>query len=317
VKIQVITPAPLGVKNGNSITATRWAGILRELGHRVALDHAYRGKPCDLLIALHARRSFDSIERFHETYPDRPLIVVLTGTDLYRDIHRNRYAQRSLELATRLVALQRMAYKELPKRLHSKTRIIYQSAASYAAKAPIAKNGIFKVCVIGHLRKEKDPCRTAMAVRKLPASSRIHVLHIGRPLDEALKKRVLVEAARNRRYRWVGELPHSKTRRILARSHLMVITSLMEGSANVLSEALASSVPVIASKISGLIGTLGENYPGYFQVGRTEELTKILHKAESDSRFYKTLKQRCASLRNLVAPERELQDWKALLRELG
>jgi len=112
-------------------------------------------------------------------------------------------------------------------------------------------------------------------------------------------------------------LPHSKTRRILARSHLMVITSLMEGSANVLSEALASSVPVIASKISGLIGTLGENYPGYFQVGRTEELTKILHKAESDSRFYKTLKQRCASLRNLVAPERELQDWKALLRELA
>ncbi len=317
MKIQVITPAPLGAKNGNSITATRWAGILRELGHRVALDHTYRGKPCDLLIALHARRSFDSIERFHETYPDRPLIVVLTGTDLYRDIHRNRRAQRSLELATRLVALQRMAYKELPKRLHSKTRIIYQSAASYAAKAPIAKNGIFKVCVIGHLRKEKDPCRTAMAVRKLPASSRIHVLHIGRPLDEALKKRVLVEAARNRRYRWVGELPHSKTRRILARSHLMVITSLMEGSANVLSEALASSVPVIASKISGLIGTLGENYPGYFQVGRTEELTKILHKAESDSRFYKTLKQRCASLRNLVAPERELLDWKALLRELG
>src|SRR5207253_3022742 len=104
VKIQVITPAPLGVKNSNSITATRWAGILRELGHRVALDHTSRGKPCDLLIALHARRSFDSIDRFHETYPDRPLIVVLTGTDLYRDIRRNRRAQRSLELATRLVA---------------------------------------------------------------------------------------------------------------------------------------------------------------------------------------------------------------------
>jgi putative glycosyltransferase (TIGR04348 family) len=317
VEIQLITPAPLGVKNGNSITATRWAGILRKLGHRVALDHTYRGKPCDLLIALHARRSFDSVERFHETYPDRPLIVVLTGTDLYRDIHRNRHARRSLELATRLVALQRMAFTELPKRFHAKTRIIYQSAAFYTAKVPSAKNGVFKVCVIGHLRKEKDPCRTAMAVRKLPASSRIQVLHIGRPLDDALKKRALLEAARNRRYRWVGELPHSKTRRILARSHLMVITSLMEGSANVLSEALASSVPVIASKISGLIGTLGENYPGYFQVGRTDELTKILHRAESDSRFYKTLKQRCASLRNLVAPARELQDWKALLRELG
>jgi hypothetical protein len=111
VKIRLVTPAPLGVNNGNRMTALRWAAILRKLGHQLVIDQVYRGAPCDLLIALHARRSFESIERFHKTYPHRPLIVVLTGTDLYRDIHRNRRALRSLELATRLVGLQRMAFK--------------------------------------------------------------------------------------------------------------------------------------------------------------------------------------------------------------
>jgi putative glycosyltransferase (TIGR04348 family) len=315
VKIQLVTPAPLGVNNGNRMTAVRWSGIFRKLGHQLTIDQAYRGKSCDLMIALHARRSFDSIQRFHQNHPERPLIVVLTGTDLYRDIHRDRRAQHSLELATRLVGLQRMAFEELPKQFHSKTRIIYQSAFPSVAKPPAVTRG-FKVCVIGHLRNEKDPLRTAMAVRKLPASSRIQVIHIGRALDQSFKRRALAETVRNNRYRWLGELPHSKTRQMLTRSHLLVITSLVEGSANVLSEALASAVPVIASRISGLIGTLGEDYPGYFPVGETRELKKLLIKAESDGRFYKILKQRCASMRKLVEPQRELEAWKGLLEEL-
>jgi putative glycosyltransferase (TIGR04348 family) len=316
VKIQLVTPAPLGVNNGNRMTALRWAAILRKLGHQLTIEQGYHGTPCDLMIALHARRSFDSIEHFHKKYPDRPLIVVLTGTDLYRDIHRDRRAQRSLELATRLVGLQRMAYQELPQRFHAKTRIIYQSAAPRVAERG-SKSRQFAVCVIGHLRKEKDPLRTAMAVRKLPASSRIEVTHIGRALEESFERRARAETARNPRYRWLGELPNRKTRQILARSDLLVITSLVEGSANVLSEALASSVPVIASEISGLIGTLGENYPGYFRAGDTEDLKKLLIRAETDRRFYKVLKQRCASLRKLVDPQHEVKTWQGLLRELG
>ena len=87
MKIQLVTPAPLKINNGNKITAVRWAGILKKLGHRVRVTQRYDGKACDLLIALHARRSSDSIRRFHDRHPDLPLIVVLTGTDVYRDIH--------------------------------------------------------------------------------------------------------------------------------------------------------------------------------------------------------------------------------------
>ncbi|HYT56685.1 MAG TPA: TIGR04348 family glycosyltransferase, partial [Verrucomicrobiae bacterium] len=158
MKIQLVTPAPLTLNNGNKITAQRWAGMLKKLGHRVKVTQNYDAESCDVLIALHARRSSDSIQRFHKRHPELALIVVLTGTDLYRDIRRDRKAKQSLELATRLVVLQQMALSELPKRLHAKTRVIYQSAEPLRVRfANISTN--FKVCVIGHLREEKDPLR--------------------------------------------------------------------------------------------------------------------------------------------------------------
>ena len=316
MNIQLVTPAPLKLNNGNKITAVRWAGIFKKLGHRVRITQSYDEKPCDALIALHARRSADSISRFHELHPRAPLIVVLTGTDLYRDIHSDPDAKRSLELATRLVALQKMALRELPRRYRGKTRVIYQSAETFRVKQT-APNSSFKVCVVGHLREEKDPLRTAFAVRKLPSDSRIEVTHIGQALDENLKQQAMTEDLRNPRYRWIGQLSHLKTRERMARSHLVCITSKMEGSSNVLSEALASAVPVVASKISGLMGTLGEDFAGYFKVGDTVQLKRLLMKADTDAKFYRLLKRQCDRIAPLVKPENEVNNWKNLLTDLS
>jgi putative glycosyltransferase (TIGR04348 family) len=312
VNILLVTPAPLRITNGNRITALRWAAMLKRLGHRVEVAQRYENRPFDALVALHARRSADSIHRFHELHPDRPLIVVLTGTDLYRDIRRDRAARQSLELATRLVVLQSLALRELAPRWQKKTAVIYQSADGFE-KSVAATKRIFRVCVIGHLRDEKDPLRTALAVRNLPAPSRIRVTHIGLALQKKLGARARAEAARNPRYRWIGQLSHARTRRFLARSQLVCITSKMEGSSNVLSEALATGVPVIASKISGLIGTLGARYPGYFPVGDTLELRRLLLRAETDRSYYRRLQRHCARLKKLIQPERELEGWRRLL----
>jgi putative glycosyltransferase (TIGR04348 family) len=315
VNIQLVTPAPLNLNNGNKITALRWAGIFKKLGHRVRVTQSYDGKPCDALIALHARRSADSIQRFHAVRPDSPLIVTLTGTDLYRDIRRDRKAQRSLELATRLVVLQRMALRELPTHLHAKTKVIYQSAESSPANSS-SNHRRFTVCLIAHLRDEKDPLRAALAVRRLPADSRIEVVHIGLALDAGIDKEARGEAERNKRYRWIGQLSHRGARNALARSDLACITSKMEGSSNVLSEALASGVPVIATKIPGLIGTLGKNFPGYFPVGDTQKLGRLLLKAESDGKFYRSLKRHCARAAKFVQPKREIDAWRRLLQDV-
>lgn len=312
--IRIVTPAGPEDRNGNSITALRWARILKRLGHRVFVEREYRGQTCDLLIALHARKSAPSIRRFKKLYPDKPLIVALTGTDLYHDIGTSAAARRSLDLATRLVVLQSMGVKELPRRLRRKTRVIYQSASRVRGRPPQG-NG-FVVSVIGHLRPVKDPLRTALAARRLN-HSRLRVVQAGRALDRDIERRARAEMARNPHYRWVGELPHWKARRLLAASHLLSLTSVMEGSANVLSEALASSVPVVASKISGLIGTLGKDYPGYFRVGDTAGLARLLKRVESDKTFYRTLKSRGAQLKALVDPKRERAAWKALVAELS
>ena len=154
-------------------------------------------------------------------------------------------------------------------------------------------------------------------MRRLPPESRIRVVHIGLALDTRLEKQAQSEAARNSRYRWLGERPHWKTRQILAQSDLAVITSRMEGSSNVLSEALASSVPVVASQIPGLMGTLGKNFPGYFPVGNTQRLAALLRKSESDKKFYRRLKRHCEELFYLVHPKRELDAWRSLLHEVS
>ena len=316
MNIQLVTPAPLRFNNGNKITAVRWATIFRRLGHRVTVLQNYNDEPCHVLIALHARRSYPSIRRFHKLYPERPLIVVLTGTDLYRDIRTHRNARHSLDLATRIVALQKMAFAELSESLHPKTRVIYQSAEPCARKNSRDGRDTFKISLIGHLRNEKDPLRTALAIRRLPKQSRIEVQHIGRALNENLERRAREETDRNPRYRWIGELPHGKTRRMLAQSDLTVITSRMEGSSNVLSEALACAVPVVASRIPGLIGTLGSDYPGYFATGDTVALREILTRAENDADFYRLLKSICKRLAPLVSPKRESAAWKQLLQEI-
>jgi putative glycosyltransferase (TIGR04348 family) len=313
LKIQIVTPPLPHTLSGNELTAFRYARLLRSLGHRVGVDTSWGGQACDVLIALHARRSHASIAEFAERYPDRPLIVVLTGTDLYRDIHSDLQAQLSLRLAS---LLQAMGVLELPESMRAKTRVIYQSAPSLRARA-LPPTRTFRVTVVGHLRPEKDPFRTALAARQLPARSRTRVVQVGAALSDDMVRQAREEATANPRYRWLGPKHHWQARRLLASSHLTSITSVMEGSSNVLCEALASSVPVVASRISGLIGTLGDDFPAYFPFGDTDALAQLLERLEFDRAFYDRVREHCISKADLVRPERELTAWAGMMADVA
>jgi putative glycosyltransferase (TIGR04348 family) len=315
MNILIVTPAAARSRQGNRVTALRWARHLRDLGHRVRVEQAYNGHPCDVLVALHARRSFDSIDGFRQRHPAGPLIVALTGTDLYSDIQNDPDARRSLELASRLVLLQPMGVTELPEHLRGKARTIYQSARPPARPGAPLKRA-FEVCVMAHLRPVKDPLRAALAARLLPASSRIRVIHLGAALDDEMAGHARAETNSNLRYKWLGDVPRGRALRLLARSRLLAITSQLEGGANVVSEAIAGSVPVISSRIAGSVGMLGEQYPGYFPVGDTQALADLLWRAETDAHFYRDLKSWCERLRSLVDPARERESWARMLREL-
>jgi putative glycosyltransferase (TIGR04348 family) len=276
----------------------------------------YGSQPCDVLVALHARKSGPSVERFRAEHPDRPIVLALTGTDLYDEIRTCAVARRSMELATRLVVLQPAGLAELSESVRSKTRVIIQSAVP--PLRPAAPDGsVFQVCVLAHLRPVKDPLRTAFAARLVPSSSKIQVVHLGSALDETLADEARKEMAANPRYRWLGERPRVEALETLSSSRLMVLTSRLEGGANAVSEALACSVPVISSRIPGSIGLLGEEYPGYFPMGDTQALSDLLRRAETDAGFYESLTSWCERRAALVDPSNERRAWQDLLRELG
>ena len=303
MRIALITPYGREHRNGNWHTAARWARFLREAGHTVRTQVEWDGRPTDLMLALHARRSFASIRAFAERFPSRPLIITLTGTDLYRDIHEDRDAQQALELAHRIIVLQERGPDELAQHLAAKTRVIYQSAPDIA-RLPSPSN-TFEVLVIGHLRTEKDPFRAALATTYLPEHSHIRVTHLGGALSEEMAE--TAEMAQNKlpRWHWAGDVPHKTVLKRLARAHLMVISSVMEGGANVICEALAADVPVLASHMPGNIGMLGEDYPGYFPVGDERELARLLAQAEADPDFYARLRSHARQRRPLMRPEQE------------
>lgn len=277
---------------------------------------SFDSQPCDLLIALHAGRSADSITKFREHYPDLPIVLVLTGTDLYRDIHTSSTAKASLEIADRLVVLQEHGILSLPEEFKEKTRVIFQSVLTPGEIEP-PLDTVFEVCVVGHLREVKDPLRTAIASRDLPKDSRIQIIQIGASLDETIKQQAIHEAETNSRYQWLGEIPHDDVMRRLGRARLLSLTSEMEGGANVISEAIVSGTPVISSHISGSIGLLGQDYPGFFEPGNTAQLTDLLLRTEMDEDFYRLLVDHCRKRKPLFDPANEIAGLQALLAELG
>jgi putative glycosyltransferase (TIGR04348 family) len=311
MKISLVMPAGVAPRSGNQHTAGRWAKFLRSLGHRVAIVQQWDGAAVDLLIALHARKSSPSIESFHRAHPDRPLIVVLTGTDLYRDIGTHPEARKSLQFASRLVVLQPAGLRELPKRLRAKTRVIFQSSDTRVRHCPPRSR--FRVAVVGHLRQEKDPFRAVIALAHLPQRSGIEVMQMGDALTPDMAGIARRWMRREPRYRWLGSKPHADALRRLAASHLLVVSSVMEGGANVICEASRIGVPILASRVPGNLGMLGGGYAGYFPLFDDRRLGNLMARAATDADFYRRLKRAVAGRRTLFAPLAERRALRDLL----
>lgn len=305
-----MTPGTREANNGNWRTARRWAGFLSGLA-RPIVQTEWDGTPAAVLIALHARRSADSVARFRAAFPERRLVLVLTGTDLYRDLPTSPEARRSLELADRIVTLQEDAVGHVPREFRRRCVVIHQSANPLAARAK--PRGRIDCAVVGHLREEKDPRTLWRALEQLDPSLPIRVRHVGDALDPDLAREARAVMAREPRYRWLGALPHGLARGVIRDAHLLIHPSLMEGGANVIVEAVLSGTPVLASRMSGNVGMLGSRYPGYFEVGDAKGLARALARLCTAPSALRALSVACRERRALFSPATERTAVRALV----
>jgi putative glycosyltransferase (TIGR04348 family) len=314
MKIAIVVPRSAAPRGGNLHTSARWAKFLRGLGHRVREIREWRGGPDDLLLALHAYKSHSSISRFSRERPASPLVVALTGTDLYRDIGRYPEARESLGMAARLIVLQEEGLRELSPYLRTKTRVVYQS--SDVKLRQVLDRSRFRIAVVGHLREEKDPFRAVLALRFVDRSAAIEVVQIGGSLHPEMTRQARGWAQRERRYRWLRSVPHRRAMSELAKSHVLVVSSLMEGGANVICEAARIGVPVLASRVPGNVGMLGRDYPGYYPLRNERALGRLIERCRTDSAFYKRLRSAVIRRRGLFSPASERNALKRALQGL-
>lgn len=314
-RVAIVSPASRAANNGNWRTAYRWSRFLRPRFDVEVRGEWTPGASKQCLIALHARRSADAVSRHADALPDSPRVVVLTGTDLYRDLPADRAARRSLDLATHLVVLQEAALDALDREHRRKCRVIYQSAPRLAPGRPRTRT--FDIVLVGHMRAEKDPATPMRAITRLPADSNVRLLHIGGALDDRYRTAALELENRAwpsvQRYRWLGNLPHPSTRRRIRDAHAMVISSVMEGGANVIVEAVTCGVPVLASRIPGNVGMLGRDYSGYFPPGDDEALARLVERASREPDFLLRLRGQCALRAPLFEPARESREVNCLV----
>ena len=311
-RIVLVTPALADANNGNWQTAQRWARMLAK-AYRVRLATEWTAGDEDLLIALHARRSAASVARWKSARPGAPVVVVLTGTDLYQDLASDRAAQATVAQADRLVVLNGLGPAALPAALRAKVDVVLQSTA---ARRTLAKSPHrLRALAVGHLRDEKSPRTLFDAVRALAGRDDLWVDQVGTALDATLGAQARALMAAFPRYRWLGGRPHAETRARIQRAHVLVHPSRIEGGAHVVIEAVRSGTAVFASRIDGNVGLLGDDYAGYFPVGDAGSLARGLAQLRDDPAMLPLLQRQCAARSAAFDPATESATLRALLAD--
>jgi glycosyltransferase involved in cell wall biosynthesis len=169
---------------------------------------------------------------------------------------------------------------------------------------------------VGHLRNEKDPLTAVRAWTRIPRHLPITLTLIGRELDPALAHKVGALVRRDPRIRWEGEKTHVGTLDFIRRAGVLVNSSRMEGGAHVIAEAILGGTPVLASRMPGNLGMLGDRYDGYFRAGNAQALARTLIRFFRDRRYATTLARQCRERRALFAMAREKRAVRSLVARL-
>lgn len=311
MKICVASPYPLSELKGNSVTTHRIVEILNVAGFEARGSHGFDGAPADILISLHAFKGEQAVRDFQRRCPDGKVIVLITGTDLYVDLPEGRGLE-SLETTDAIAITHEEARASMPAIFHDKLHIVPSCIEIPEIQAkPNAEQ--FVISIVGHLRSVKRSFLTIEAVAKHPEWD-VEVWQMGEALDEGMSDVACDWEESDSRYKWLGGLPREQSLEVCSQSSLTVNSSLLEGGANTVLEAMTMGVPILASCIEGNVGLLGRDYPGYFEgedIG--SKLAEIIAGKHDLNEWVSLAKTRLP----LFSRESEEAAWKKIFAELS
>lgn len=122
-------------------------------------------------------------------------------------------------------------------------------------KRKIPKDGNWKILYLGRISKQKGPSYLIDAANILaPKNIPFHIDIVGAEDNNLLFKNLKSEIKNLKLENNISispPLPHSEIPALMERYHLLILPSLWEGMPNVIMEAFASGLPVIATNIEG------------------------------------------------------------------
>ncbi|QQL44693.1 glycosyltransferase [Sulfuriroseicoccus oceanibius] len=314
--IHITCPYPLDSTKGNAVSARRIIGVMTELGYRVTAGTIDEWQCADVHLALHAVRSRAAIDGFLKKCEGGKTAILLTGTDLYRDLPQSGEWD-ALRRVDRLVVYQESSLESLPEELRAMARVVPKSVeVAVPERTRPTDDGRFVVSQVSHLRATKDPFLVVGALGRLADLPQLEVHHYGDSRAEDYGATAVEHAEREPRYHWHGELPQRDVLQAMGNGDLFLNTSRVEGGANAIAEAIVCGVPVVASSIEPNRGQLGDGHPGLFSPGDVDQLAALLRRAVEDASFVDELHDASVRRQSFFSRASERAGWQALVDEL-
>lgn len=313
------TPYERNSLQGNTVTAMRIVSILLESDIDAAVLCKDEKAVCaDFLIALHARKSARFIDNFLALNSAGKVIVYLTGTDLYSDIPSGcEICEKSMELADALVVSQEASLASVPEKFRAKAVVVHKSIQlpEILVDDVAAESDLFTV--IGHLRAVKQPFMAVESLQLLGDSVRLRLALLGKEVDSDSGGLSRKWQAQDPRFQWLGGLEYLEALHWIRRSVATINTSLAEGGANSVGESIVLGVPVLASRVEGNVGMLGDDYAGYFSAESKQELADLMLRVIHDSDFLEKLREQVRVRAEKFLRENEKQDWIKTIQKIS
>jgi glycosyltransferase involved in cell wall biosynthesis len=292
VRIAIISPYILPVNRGNSLTAERIKKGLIKKGMAVSvfdsskdsINETAEFNP-DIVHCLHGTRSQLYIpELYHHI--SAPLVTTLTGTDYNSPEKQGTLSEKLSYMLQRSSAVitfnsfARALLLEIFPAFSETVHIIPQSVElmtlnesrnSIRNKYEYTEKDVI-ILMAGGIRKIKNLEYSLDACFEIEKENpHIKLILAGPVIEQDSADQILSKGKELKCFSYLGELSQHETRRLMYASDIFLNTSISEGMSGAILEAMAESLPVIATRNSGNAALVDNNENGFLVLLNDQE----------------------------------------------